>query len=476
MLTFTAIGIGSLQWLRKLPNQKNQKTKTPKILESYLLNLIPNFVHRRIAHRPNLIRIIDNIGWLFFDKILRMGVGLFVGVWVARYLGPEQFGLLNFALAFVGLFGAIATLGLQGIVVRDLVRNPDDKEETLGTAAVLQFAGGLIAYGFILGAIFWLRPEDALAKMLVAILGSMILFKASEVAVYWFESQVLSKYTVWVKNGSFLIFAAIKVALILNSAPLTAFAWATMAEALVVALLMLLMLELRGPSLRHLRISLARAKRLLSDSWPLLLSSIAIMIYMKIDQIMLGQMVGDEAVGIYSVAVHISEVWYFIPMVIVASVFPAILEARNRSKKQYYRRLQRLYTIMAWLSISVALPMTFLSTPIVGLLFGEAYAGAGPVLAIHIWAGVFVFLGVASGKWFLAENRQILRLQRSVLGAIANIALNLLLIPLYGVFGAAIATVISYAIADMIFDFLQKETKRMFIMKLKAFNIFRTIS
>jgi len=440
------------------------------------MNLLPAFIHRRIAHRPNLVKIVDNIGWLFVDKVLRMGVGLFVGVWVARYLGPEQFGLLSFATAFVGLFGAIAGLGLQGIVVRDIVRDPSRKEDTLGTAALLQFIGGLLAYGLILATIFWLRPDDALAKALVAILGSTMLFKASEVAVYWFESQVLSKYTVWVQNGSFLVFAAIKIVLILNNAPLIAFASVIMAEALMVALLMLVMLGLRGPRLRHLRITLARAKALLADSWPLLLSGIAIVIYMKIDQIMLGQMVGDEAVGIYSAAVRISEVWYFIPMMIVASVFPAILEAKKRSEAQYYQRLQHLYDLMVWLSVAVALPMTFLSTPIVTLLFGENFSASGTVLAIHIWASVFVFLGVASGKWFLAENRQMLSFYRAALGAVVNIILNFLLIADYGPVGAAVATVISQATAAFLFDAVQPVTREMFLMKIKSMNLLRISS
>lgn len=405
-----------------------------------LLSFIPAFVYRRIAHRPNLVKIVDNIGWLFIDKILRMGVGLFVGVWIARYLGPEQFGLLSFATAFVGLFGAIAGMGLQGIVVRDIVHDPTSKEETLGSAAIMQLIGGVFAYGLILATIFWLRPEDMLAKALVAILGSMMLFKASEVAVFWFESQVQSKYTVWVQNIAFLLFSAIKVALILNQAPLIAFAWATMVEALLVALLMFVILGMRGPRLRQLRVTIGRTRTLFKDSWPLLLSGIAIVIYMKIDQIMLGEMVGDEAVGIYSAAVRISEVWYFIPMMIVASVFPAILEAKKRSEALYYQRLQHLYDLMVWLSVGVALPMTFLSTPAVTLLYGEAYAESGLVLAIHIWAAVFVFLGVASGKWFLAENRQILCFQRAAIGAVVNVVLNLILIPGFGVIGAALAT------------------------------------
>ena len=399
-----------------------------------------------------------------------MGVGLLVGVWVARYLGPEQFGLFSFATAFIGLFGAVAGLGLQSIVVRDIVRDPTCKEETLGTSAVLQLGGGMFAYGLILGTIFWLRPEDALAKLLVAILGSMMLLKASEVAVYWFESQVLSKYTVWVQNGSFLVFAAVKVTFILANAPLLAFAWATVAEAALVALLLLVILGVHGPGLRKLKVSLARAKVLLADSWPLMLSGLAIALYMKIDQIMLGQILGDEAVGIYSAATRISEVWYFIPMMIVASVFPAILEAKKQSEALYYQRLQRLYDLMVWLSVVVALPMTFLAGPIVVLLFGSAYAEAGTVLAIHIWASVFVFLGVASSQWFIAENRQLLSFQRTLMGAVINVGLNFILIPHFGVAGAAYATVLAQASVGLLYDLLQKETRPMFFMKLKSFN------
>ena len=439
------------------------------------MSLVPAFVHRRIAHRPNLVKIVDNIGWLFFDKVLRMGVGLFVGVWVARYLGPEQFGLLNFALAFTGLFGAIATLGLQGIVVRDIVRDPDGAKFTLGTAAILHLVSGFLTFLLILFAIAQLRPDDPLARTIVAILGSMMLLKVSQIAVYWFESQVQSKYIVWVQNSVFLLFALVKVLLILREAALIAFVWAMLAEAAVVAIALLVVMGARGQALSRLRVSVIRANALLRDSWPLILSSIAIMLYMKIDQIMLGQMIGDEAVGIYSAAVRISEVWYFIPMVVVASVFPAILEAKDRSNTLYYARLQQLYDLMVLLSVSVALPMTFIATPLVVLLFGAPYAASGTVLAIHIWASVFVFLGVASSKWFLAENRQLLSLQRTVLGAIANVGLNLWLIPFCGPVGAAIATVGSYAIAAFLSDVLNRETRTMFVMKLHSLHVLSAI-
>lgn len=439
------------------------------------MNLIPLFIRRRIEHRPNLLKIVDNIGWLFFDKILRMGVGLLIGVWLARYLGPEQFGLYSFATAFVGLFGAIAGLGLQGIVVRDIVRDPACREETLGTAAVLQFFGGVVAYGLILVSIFWLRPDDVLARMLVVILGSTMLFKASDVAVYWFESQVQSKYIVWVQNCSVLVFVAIKVVLILNEASLIAFAWSAATEALVIALLMMTMLGQRGPKFQQLRISMVRTKALLTDSWPLLLSGIAIMIYVKIDLIMLGQLMDDEAVGVYTAAARISEVWYFIPMMIVASVFPAILDSKKRSDTEYYHRLQQLYDLMVMLSVGIALPMSFLSGPITMRLFGEAYSQSGAVLSIHIWASVFVFLGVAGGKWYLVENLQVLAFQKAVLGSLSNIILNLLLVPPFGVLGSAWATVISYALADLVFDSLYKKTRINFQMKIDSLNLLKKI-
>jgi PST family polysaccharide transporter len=445
---------------------------TPK-QHTFLIRMLPAFIKGRIEHRPGLVNILDNIGWLFVDKIMRMGVGLLVGVWVARYLGPEQFGLFNFATALVVLFGTVAGLGLQDIVVRDIVRDSTTKEETLGSSAVLQLLSGLITYGLILVTIFWMRPDDLLAKALVAILGSMLLFKASDVVMFWFESQVLSKYTVWLQNGSFLVFALIKVSLILNNAPLTTFAWATMAEALMVALLLAVMLSLRGPGLSQLRCTLMRTKSLLKDSWPLMLSSVAIIIYTKIDQIMLGQMVGNEAVGIYSAALRISEVWYFIPMVIGSSVFPAILEAKKRSETDYIKRLQYLYDALCLFTIPLSGLFWIYSDWIVNSLYGVNFKDASPILMIHIWNTVLVSLGVARGKWLLAENLQKFGTYYIGISLMVNIAGNYLLIPHYGGVGAAWATLISTLTATIIAPYIFKETRLSVIMLLRSFQIWR---
>jgi O-antigen/teichoic acid export membrane protein len=185
-------------------------------------------------------------------------------------------------------------------------------------------------------------------------------------------------------------------------------------------------------------------------------------------------MVGEEAVGIYSAALRISQAWYFVPMVIVASVFPSILEAKKHSNEKYLLRFQNLYDLMTFISVAISLLITFLADPIIRILFGNSYAEASAVLSIHIWTSIFVFLGVASGRWFIAENLQILNLQRAVLGAAINVCLNVLLIPNYGAIGAAIATMISFSISGLFFDLIQRGTREMFFMKIRSFNIFRS--
>ncbi|SDA59978.1 polysaccharide transporter, PST family [Pseudomonas sp. NFPP33] len=432
------------------------------------INIVPAFIRRRLEHRPSVLRVIDNISWLFFDKLLRMGVGLLVGVWVARYLGPEQFGLFSFAAAFTGIFSALAGLGLASIVVRDLVRDSIKAPEIMGSAIILQLGSGFLAYVLMLLVILGLRPDDDFSRLVVAIVGATLLLKASDVAVYWFEAQVQSKYVVWVQNSTFLIFAAVKVILIWSQSPLVAFASVVFIEALLVSVLMISVVNIKGMSLYRLRVRKKRMAGLLKDSWPLCLSAMTIMIYMKVDQIMLGQMLGDEAVGVFTAAVRISEIWYFVPVAICSSLFPNMLALRESNRLFYMQRLQLLFGAMVWLSIVVAVLMTFGSKWIVVLLFGEAYTAAGTVLAIHIWASIFVSLGVISGQWLVAEGLQLLSMQRAALGACVNVLLNFLLIPRFGVNGAAIATVVSFAVVAFFSDVINKKTRVIFFMKVKS--------
>lgn len=397
-----------------------------------------------------------------------MAVGLFVGVWVARYLGPEQFGSFNYALAFVGLFTSIATLGLNGIVVRDIVRRPEDADTTLGTAFILQILGGICALLFALLAANFAKPNDTAIKIMIAIAGSASVIRANEVIKYWFESKVQSRSTVWVENGVFLVIALAKVFMVLNQASLMAFVWLIPVEAALVAIGLTVVYRLDRCKISNWHWRYQRAKTLLADSWPLILSGLAAMVYMRIDQIMIGQMLGETQVGLFSAAVRITETCYVIPTVIVASIFPAIIEAKKTSDSVYYQRLQRLFNLMSILSFAIALTISIISSPIIKILYGQSYDDASMVLSIQIWASIFVFSGVTSSRWFLIENLQKYSFYRTLAGAIINVILNYYLIPRYGINGAAWATLISQAVASVLFNALNKKTRPLFYIQIKA--------
>ena len=280
---------------------------------------------------PNFSAIVRNTSWLLADRVLRMTVGFVLGVWIARYLGVAQYGLFSYATAFIYLFNPFVTLGLDNIVVRDLEQDPAAKDKTLGTVFWLRFMGGWMALLLAIATIFILRPHESLTISLVAILSMAGIFQSMDVIDLWFQSQVQSKYTVFAKNAAFLCITLVKVTLIALHTPLIAFAWSGFAEISLGAIALVVIYQIRGNSLKAWCWSFPVAKALLREGFPLMLSGLTIMIYMKIAQIMLVGMVGDRAVGIYTAATRISEAWYFIPGAILSSVTPTIYQARERS-------------------------------------------------------------------------------------------------------------------------------------------------
>jgi polysaccharide transporter, PST family len=414
-------------------------------------------------------KIVYNTSWLFADRIVRMGIGVLVIIWIARYLGPEQFGIYNYAIAFVALFTALSNLGLDHIVVREIVRQPDKKDEIVGSALLMRLLASFITVVLISVIIFLLRSDDSLTRMMVMIIASAMIFQSFEVIDFWFQSQVQSKYTVLAKNAAFLFISGVHIGLILSGASLIAFAYARLGEMFLFAIGLVFFYRHTGSALRKLRFRLNQARQLLRDSWPLILSGIMIMLYMRIDQVMLGEIIGDTSVGIYSAAIRLTEVWFFIPTAILISVFPNIIETKKKDEGLYYRRLQRLYTTLTWMAIAIALVVMFLADPVIRLLYGQEYQGAGSVLVISIWAGVFVFQGLARSKWLVAENLQKYAYLFTGIGVIINIILNLILIPKYEASGAAIATLITQFTVVIPAPLLLKKTRVSSVMILQSF-------
>ncbi len=398
--------------------------------------------------------------------MFRVLLSFFVSILVIRYLGPDNFGLLSYAISFYGLFTALSVLGLESISIRELVKHPDKRDKLLGSVFGLRLIGGAITLAIII-IVLLSTGESYDTSLLIIVISSSVIFQSFSVVDYYFRSKVEAKYSVYVLSSSVLISAVIKLLMVYWKAPLIYFAIIYSFEFLVAAVGFLMVYKKRGLKISRWKFDKLLSVELLKDSWPLILSGLVVSIYMKIDQVMIKNMLNNEQVGYYAAAVRLSEAWYFIPIAITNSLFPAIVHAKNISEEFYNNRMQKLYDMLAWLSIAIALPVSFFSKEIILILLGNTYASSAPILTIYIWAGVAVFLGVASSQYLINENYTKLSFFRTFIGMIINVILNFILIPVYGIIGAAVATLISYSLATFSIVFFKK-TNKQFIMMLKS--------
>jgi len=399
-----------------------------------------------------------NAGWLMVERIVRGVVALTVTAAAARHLGPAGFGTVSLALSFVLLFSTFWTLGLSGIVVRELVQRVDQTNETLGTVFGLRLISGIAGVGVILVAAYLLGLDSQTIAAIAVIAVATLAFSLDGID-FWLQSQLLGGWTVFTRVAGVLASATATVVLIVTDGPLIAFAAAIGLEYPVTGLALLFAYLRLGRRFRSWRFSFSLVGTFLSMSWPLIISGALYSINMKVDQLMLGTLVGTNAVGTYAAAARLSEVWYFVPTIIAGSAFPALLRVRAEDPVRYRRRMQQLYDVMTAISLPLAVVVAILSPWIIFLIYGEAYAASANVLAIHIFAGPFVFLGAALSKWLIAENHLMFSMIRHGLGAFANVALNLFLIPRAGPIGAAIATLVSYAVAGVLATWVYPPTR-----------------
>ena len=425
-----------------------------------MLTAISRALAKLSLHR-GFRRYFFNTSWLFAEQILRIIAGLLVGIYVARYLGPEQFGVYSYVIAFVALFGTIARLGLDGIVVRDLVNHPEEPHVYLGTAFWLKLIGALVALVLLAIAVQFTNNDNT-TNLYIFIIASGLIFQSLDVVDFHFQSKVLSKYVSISKLIQLALSSVLKLYFIFIQADIFWFVIVGLVDQISLALSLIIAYWRKNVGSFFGRFELDTAKAMLKNAWPLILSGIAISLYMRIDQIMIKEMLGEKEVGLYSAAVRLSEAWYFVPVIVTTSLFPAILNAKKLNPKLYSERVRRLYAIMIYSAVGMALPVTFMAESIIFTLYGVHYQDAGLVLAIHIWAGIFVALGVVNGSWFLAENLQKLAMINTLAGVAVNVILNYFLIPIYGIAGVAFATLASYSLAAYFSLFLYTKTRCQF--------------
>ena len=420
-----------------------------------------------IKDHPGFRKYFANTSWLMGERILRMAVSLFVGILVARYLGPERYGLLSYANSFVGIFIVLGTMGLDDIIVRELVKTPEQQEKILGSSFLLKLVGTLLMWMAILAAVPFTK-NDFQTNILIIIIAFGAVFQAFNVIDFNFQAKVKSKFIVHAQFVQLIISSIVKIILVVNETPLIWFASVYCLDAIVLAMGLIFVYFYNGNNIFHWKWSFETSKYLLRDSWPLIFAGVVVSVYMKIDQVMIKEMLGAKEVGLYAAAVKLSEAWYFLPLAITSSLFPAIINAKLYQKEDYFQRLQKLYDLMVWIAVAIALPTAILSPWIVEFLYGNEYLESSSVLNIHIWSGIFVFLGVASSKYLLAENYIKKTFYRTFVGALLNIIMNYYLIGIMGIKGAALSTFASQFFVAYFYDILDKDLRKMFILKTKS--------
>ena len=413
--------------------------------------------------------ILQNISWLFVDKIIRISGALIVSIWIARYLGPEDFGVLNYSLAYVVLFSVFIDLGLSKIVVREAVRSESKTNVLLGTAFGMKLAGAIIAILVIYLSLEF-SQGDGVSKQIILILSAGFIFQSMDVIDYFYQSKVQSKYVVLCRSLAFILSAIFKIFLIVYEFSVIYFAIATFIDLFFASFFLVAIYNYTGYSLASWKFRKKTAIDLLSYSWPLAISGFLIAVHMKIDQVMIGNMLNNEQVGIYSVAVRLSEFWYIIPGILISTLMPYFVTLRERSNSLYHLRLMQMYSFMFWSSAVVGFFVIFFGERLIGAVFGEAYTKAYEALVFNIWNGIFVSQALARGIWLLNEDLHKYRLYNNILAVILNICANLFLIPRFGITGAAISTLVTQALGTWVFSFFWQPLRASTWAMIKSIN------
>ncbi len=432
--------------------------------------LFTHFISNRFSISANLKNILQNSGWLMFEQIFRAGAGIIVGIWVARYLGPEDFGMLNFSVVLVSMVVPFANLGLDGIGIRELVNRKSETEVVLGTVFGLKLAGAILLVVIALAVAWVVRPHNPTFLILVSFAALGIVLKSTEAIDLYFRSIMKNQFSVWSKSVGLLFASLVKGGMVLTGLSVVFFGFANFVEALLAGIFFIFFYKASTrQNFPFLQFSVREAKNLLRDSWPLIFSGFFAVLFLQIDQVMLGILSGDATVGVYNVAVRLSTIFYLIPMALTKSSFPVLFKTYLSSKVQFEHQVLTFLTVMAVFSYAIVVMVAFFSEDIILILFGNAYAVSSQILMIHIFSIIFVFSGLVRGPWIIAKNLTQFVMISNLAGALFNILLNLILIPKFEGVGAAWATLISYAIAYVVMNAFYSKTFVFFKMQIKAF-------
>jgi O-antigen/teichoic acid export membrane protein len=411
---------------------------------------------------------IKNAGWIIAEQIFQMAVSLVVGVLTARYLGPSNYGALNYTASFVTFALSVATLGMEGVVIKKMIMSPDDEGVYLGSCMLFRFISSILSSIAIFVIVAVLNPDDRLKWILVFLQSFQLIFKSVQILDSWFQRHLKSRYVSIGKMVACLIVAGYKIFLLATQKDIVWFALSNSLTDIVVALM--LYIFYRTEHGQNLKVSKKKGMEVLSESYHFILSGLMSATYSQMDRIMIGSMMTDVDVGLYTTATAICGMWLFVPNAIINSFRPKILELKKQGNEESYRRrLEQLYSSIIWLCIFASVVICILGNFVIRILYGDDYIGAVSALRIAIWYETFAMIGTARGIWILCENKNKYVKYYLGIGAVVNLILNYVMIPVWGINGAAVATLITQIITSMIAPLLFKETRYHTLIVLRAF-------
>lgn len=421
-----------------------------------------------IGKKRQLIRFAENAGWLLANRIFRIGIGVITLGAIARHLGVEEFGSLNYAISVAAIFGALASLGLEGIVIRDLVRHPDDTDRIMATTFWLRLIGGVVAIFTAFGSALILG-ESKSSALLVLVVSLGFLPSAFDVIELWFQKNIQAKLTVRSRIAALTISAAIKLILVYLNAPLIAFAAMQAVEAALIAAALLWLYSQNGNSLLRVAPSVEIARRLLKLSWPLVISGLMIAVYFRSEQLVIKSILGDEGLGIYYASVRIMELWSFIPFALLTTIYPVLVSRHAKESTTDFSEIAQLvYDVMTWAGVAVAIGVTMAASFFVPLIFGPEFEDASAVLMIHAWTAPVTFSASVRAQIMLLEDATLFHFAIAAGGLIFIVPLAIFLTLTYGVTGAATSMLIDVWVTGYFSSFLFPKLKKAGLAQTKA--------
>ncbi len=416
--------------------------------------------YRWILNHEGFIKYFKNTGWMFLGQIFSLIVAFFVGAYVARYLGPKNFGLMSYAISFVGLFGFLAGFGVDGILNRELIKFPEKRDELLSTSFWIKLLGGFLAI-LAVNTISFFANNDYLIRLLIFIFSLSFIFQSFNIFNLFFQSKVLSEKGVKAQIISNILSAIMKITFIYCHLGVIYITSLYIFDSITLGIGLSSIYYKKEKRLPLFKIDKKLLISLLRDSLPLMFSVIAMTVYTKIDQVIIKSMLDEASVGVYAAAVKLSECWYFIPGLICGSLFPAIVNAKKINQDFYEKRMTFLYSLLVYLGLIIAFVVFIFSKPITLLIFGQEYIEAIRVSRIYAWSIIPTFIMTGFWYYLLNENYTKIYLIITAIGALSNIILNILLIPHFGIIGSAYATLISYSLPPFSLLLFKKTSNQM---------------